>query len=256
MILFSSQTFAAKYVALTFDDWPNPKTTPQVLSILKKNNIHATFFVLWQNANKSPDLLKTMVENWHQIWNHSYSHAWLTKIPFSQAEKEINSTNKIIENSIWISPTFWRPPGGFWSPQLQKMAWMKLAMWTIDTKDRQHKNPVKTLANVKANLKDGSIILMHDIHPTSVQALPNVIAYIKSQGYDFVTIEQLAKISPSSFKTKNYNLKVENQNIDSIIETNSSSEIISFSSNSIDFTKLNLPQRFEVILDYINQKNI
>ena len=234
MALLSSQAFATKYVALTFDDWPNPKTTPQILQILKSNHVKATFFVLWKNANKSPDILKAMIQDWHEIWNHSYSHPWLTKIPFEDAKKQLQSTNEIIKESVWIEPVFWRPPGGFWNDQLQKMSGMKLVLRTIDTRDRQHKNAKKTLDSIKANLKDWSIVLMHDIHPTSVEALPSVIDYVKSQWYEFVTISQLEKISPSSFKTKNYTLDVD---------------------KPISLTQDYSLERFDILLNYAKSKN-
>lgn len=227
LAIFSSQAFATKYVALTFDDWPSPKTTPQVLQILKKNHVKATFFVLWKNANKSPDILKAMIQDWHEIWNHSYSHPWLTKIPFKEAKKELSSTNIIIKDNAWVDSTFRRPPGWYRNNQIQKQVWMKLAMRTIDTKDRKHKNPAKTLENIKANLKPWAIILMHDIHPTSVQALPSVIDYVKSQWYTFVTLDELSKISPSSFNAKNTLWEI--YRIDEINQNNSidSSESIS-----------------------------
>lgn len=180
-----------KKIALTFDDGPSAKVTPQILAILKKYNAKATFFVLGQEAQKYPKTLKQIAADGHQIGNHSWNHRDLTKLSIYNAQQDLTKTNKMVASITGVTPKTYRPPYGAITQQMRQQINMKPVLWNVDTLDWQHRNPAKTLANVKKNARNGSVVLMHDIHQTTADALENVIIYLRDQGYSFVTIDQL-----------------------------------------------------------------
>lgn len=182
------------YVALTFDDGPYPPTTNRVLDKLKEYNAKATFYVLGNRAEKYRDTVKRIYDEGNEIGNHSYSHKNLTKVDEVQFNIEVNGTNNIIENIIGKKPETIRPPYGANNEEVNKKIGMPLVNWNIDTLDWKHKNPELIKQNILNNLQDGNIILMHDIHSTTVDAIVDIIDDIHNMGYRMVTVSELAKI--------------------------------------------------------------
>ncbi|MGT2832793.1 polysaccharide deacetylase family protein [Streptococcus halotolerans] len=180
-----------KRVALTFDDGPNPATTPKVVDILKRYNAKATFFTIGQKIAGQEELLKKMVDQGNEIGNHTWTHPNLTTLSGEAVKQEINDTNAAIEKAIKQKPTLMRPPYGATNTMVQSAAGMKEVMWTVDTLDWQSHSTPAIMKKVQEQLKPGGIILMHDIHQTSVDALPSVLEYLKSQGYEVVTVSEL-----------------------------------------------------------------
>lgn len=205
LLIFLAQNIGfSKYIALTFDDWPNNIYTPQVLEILKKENIKATFFVLGKNSQTFSGILQQEFNEWHEIWNHSYSHPNFNKIGDEKAIQEIEKTNKIIENIIWKKPKFYRPPYWLRNENIVKhFSGQRLAMRNIEAMDRKLKTSNDIKNQIVKNVKDDGIILIHDLHNQSVQALENIITTLKSQGYEFVTLSQLQKQFPDSLDPSN-----------------------------------------------------
>ena len=180
-----------KVIALTFDDGPHKKVTDLILDVLQKHQIKATFFVLGQNVASLPEVVQRIHNEGHEIGNHSWSHRNLTKLSVEELNKEMNDTNEQVYNTIGQYPTIYRPPFGAINDQVKEAVSMTPVLWNIDTLDWQHKTPAKTLENVKQQVKDRSILLMHDIYEESYEALDSVIAYLEQQGYQFVTISEL-----------------------------------------------------------------
>lgn len=180
-----------KQIALTFDDGPNNKSTVQILNILQKYDVKATFFVLGQNVAKYPEIVKQAAEQGHEIANHSWSHKNLTKLNQEQMHAEIDQASEAIFAATGHYPTAYRPPYGAINDNVRKEIHLAPVLWNIDTMDWHHKNPAKTLATVRAHAKDRGIILMHDIHQESADALEAVIQYLQQEDYEFVTIETL-----------------------------------------------------------------
>ena len=180
-----------KVVALTFDDGPNPTTTNQALDTLSKYGIKATFFVLGKNVSGNEEILKRMKADGHVIGNHSWSHPVLSKLSLDEAKKQITDTEAALTKVLGSSSKLMRPPYGAITDDIRNSLDLSFIMWDVDSLDWKSKNEASILTEIQREVKNGSIILMHDIHAETVNALPKVIDYLKGQGYDFVTIPDL-----------------------------------------------------------------
>ena len=180
-----------KVVALTFDDGPNSTTTNQALDTLSKYGIKATFFVLGKNVSGNEEILKRMKADGHVIGNHSWSHPVLSKLSLDEAKKQITDTEAALTKVLGSSSKLMRPPYGAITDDIRNSLDLSFIMWDVDSLDWKSKNEAAILTEIQREVKNGSIILMHDIHAETVNALPKVIDYLKGQGYDFVTIPDL-----------------------------------------------------------------
>ena len=180
-----------KVVALTFDDGPNPTTTTQALDTLSKYGIKATFFVLGKNVSGNGEVLKRMKADGHVIGNHSWSHPVLSKLSLDEAKKQITDTEAALTKVLGSSSKLMRPPYGAITDDIRNSLDLSFIMWNVDSLDWKSKNEASILTEIQREVKNGSIILMHDIHAETVNALPKVIDYLKGQGYDFVTVPEM-----------------------------------------------------------------
>ncbi|SFK71435.1 Peptidoglycan/xylan/chitin deacetylase, PgdA/CDA1 family [Paenibacillus sp. 1_12] len=191
---------SSKRIALTFDDGPDEVYTPRILDILKENQIKATFFVVGIQSAKYPQILKRIHEEGHAIGNHSWDHADLSKISLERIQQEIKDTDVLIEKTIGIKPTMVRAPYGAVSDKLKKLLAQSnrpLVGWSIDPRDWAGTSAAGILQNVKSHTKPGAIVLMHSFGgkngnlDNTVEALPEMIAQLKLDGYQMVTVPQL-----------------------------------------------------------------
>lgn len=180
-----------KLVALTFDDGPNPGTTTRLLSILKKENVPATFFVLGNRVQLYPEIVREAYQGRNQIGSHTYSHLNLPELPIEEVKKEIEMTKDIVKQTIGKYPSGTRPPYGAVTPQIISIIDSPIIQWSVDSLDWQSKNADHIEQTVLSEVYDGSIILMHDIYETSVDGAQKVITDLKKRGYTFVTVNQL-----------------------------------------------------------------
>ena len=180
-----------KMVALTFDDGPDPNTTPQALEILKRYGVKGTFFMLGKNVSAYPEVVQKVHKDGHAIGIHTWNHPVLTNIPLDEAKHEIMDTKDIIQKVTGIQTNITRPPYGSINKAVQYAVDQVFIMWDVDTLDWKSHNTDAILQEVKKEVRPGSIILMHDIHQTSIDPLPTVIEYLQSQGYTLVTVDEL-----------------------------------------------------------------
>lgn len=180
-------------VALTFDDGPSSATTPRLLDVLAANDVPATFFMLGNMARSNPDIVKNIKQAGHDIASHTMYHQNLVRIPTSAAQSDINEANSIIASIIGQGPSFTRPPYGNFNSAIQGLVGTPIILWSVDTLDWQSKDVGSIVATTLSQVHDGAIILMHDIYPTSVDAVPEIIKSLRGVGYEFVTISELAK---------------------------------------------------------------
>lgn len=180
-----------KVVALTFDDGPNPATTNQALDTLSKYGIKATFFVLGKNVSGNEEILKRMKADGHVIGNHSWSHPVLSKLSLDEAKKQITDTEDALTKVLGSSSKLMRPPYGAITDDIRNSLDLSFIMWDVDSLDWKSKNEASILTEIQRQVKNGSIILMHDIHVETVNALPKVIDSLKEQGYEFVTVPEM-----------------------------------------------------------------
>lgn len=180
-----------KQIALTFDDGPDPKFTIQILETLNKYDAKATFFMLGSRVEYYPEIAKKVQEAGHELGNHTWTHPDLTKANVEKVRNEINETSSIIENVTGQKVTALRPPYGAVNKTVRSQTNLPVVLWDVDTLDWKHRDPIQLLTQVKGATKDGSIILMHDIHQSTADGLDAVLAYLQSEGYEFVKVSEL-----------------------------------------------------------------
>lgn len=198
-------------VALTFDDGPNPDTTPEVLKILKENGAKATFFVIGNNAKKHPEVLPEILENGCEIGNHTLTHRNLQRLSQSEIKKEINSTNEIIEEATGgYKSSLVRPMGGLYNKTILNLINFPLILWKVDTKDWKTRDANQTIDVVLKNVKDGSIILMHDIYDSTVEAARVIVPKLVDRGFNLVTVSEMFGLKGESLNAHEvyFNAKV------------------------------------------------
>ena len=189
-----------KYIALSFDDGPGKKTTPWVLDILQKYKIHATFYILWVNAQYYPDILKRTYEEGHEIGNHSWDHQNFLSLDETGVLDQIKKTDDIVRETIGVTPTTLRPPYGNYNKQVSVIAQRPIILWNVDSFDWRNKKVDSNIANTLGQAKDGAIILMHDIHQASLDSLETIIQELQKQDYEFVTVSELLEL----YQTEQY----------------------------------------------------
>ncbi|AFS69628.1 LysM peptidoglycan-binding domain-containing protein [Exiguobacterium antarcticum] len=200
----------SKVVALTFDDGSDGGNITKILSILKSNNVKATFFLTGTGANNHPQRIKNIATATptHQIGNHSYTHPDFTKLTAAQMTSELSKTETLIKSLTGrtTKPIFRAPFGASNSAVLAAVGnagYTKTIQWNIDTTDWKGISSSAILARVVPNVVPGSIVLMHTGAgaPGTPVALPSMISQLKAKGYKFVTISELLKLPPSGSKT-------------------------------------------------------
>lgn len=183
----------APMIALTFDDGPNPTYTTRILDTLKANYSHATFFVVGDNSEKYQDTLKEIALAGCEIGNHTYSHANLTSISDAKVEEELDKVDRAVKKATGENTTVIRPPYGAYDDDLLELLDKPVILWDLDTEDWDSRNAQKIVDNIMDTVKDGDIILMHDIYDSTAEAVEILVPKLKEQGYQIVTVSELAK---------------------------------------------------------------
>ena len=184
----------AKLVALTFDDGPHAKLTPELLDILAREQVSATFFLLGTNIERYPDLVRRQAAEGHQVASHTFAHKKLTSLSPENLSEEIHSTEVLLTDILGYGPSLMRPPYGAFNDKVKAEAAMPLIMWSVDPEDWKDP-PVDTLCDrLYDRIRDGDIVLLHDIHKNSIAATEQLIPRLKADGYLFVTVDQLISL--------------------------------------------------------------
>jgi len=183
-------------VALTFDDGPDATLTPRLLTILENENVRATFFVLGERVAANTALVKRESNDLDEIGNHTWDHRLLPLLGADQIVGEIRRTDEAIVTATGTRPDLIRPPYGIISSgveaTLRKAGLMRtVALWDIDSFDWLHTNVALTVIRA-SEVIDGSVILMHDVHPTTIEAVPEVIRNLQARGLRLTTFSGLA----------------------------------------------------------------
>jgi peptidoglycan/xylan/chitin deacetylase (PgdA/CDA1 family) len=195
-----------KLVALTFDDGPNPPWTNQILDVLAQYDVKATFFVVGANADATPDVVRTEVQEGHLVGNHSYEHRKRDAL-LELRYGELSKAETAIAKAAGVCPALFRPPNGFHTPwQLHAVAskGMRAVDWDVQPADWENPAPETIVKRVLDGVKPGSIVLLHDGNDTNqdvdrsatLQALPGIIQGLRDEGYTFVRLDQLLSVQP------------------------------------------------------------
>lgn len=194
-ISYSSCTVEGSQVAITFDDGPHATHTPRLLEILKQKGVRATFFVVGQNAVEYPEILKRIVAEGHELANHSFSHPVLASLSESALREQLDKTHQAVLKATGVTMKLMRPPyGALSNPQ---RAWVhaqfgyRVILWDVDPLDWKVRDAAKVEQAIVSRAHAGSIILAHDIHKTTVDAVSDTLDQLLQKGLKFVTVSEL-----------------------------------------------------------------
>ena len=187
----AAQAGSAGLLALTFDDGPGPYTE-QLLDALADRGIHATFFIVGSSVSSYPDLIRRAYLQGHQIASHSFTHPTLTTKNDAEISSEISRTAAALSSAIGTSLHYAvRPPYGDCSARVLTLLNGPAIFWSIDPEDWKYRDADTVYANVMSSVSDGAIILLHDVHATSVEAAIRLVDDLTAAGYEFVTVNEL-----------------------------------------------------------------
>lgn len=181
---------SSKLIALTFDDGPSNYTI-EIINLLNKYDAKATFFILGNKALYYQETIKTMLITGHEIANHSYSHKWLTRLNQDQLIEEITKTQDIILQLTGYEMQYLRPTYGSINQNIRNTIELDIIMWTLDSNDWKTKDKNQIESTILNNVKENDIILLHDIHNQTYEAMKTLIPKLIEQGYQLVTVSQL-----------------------------------------------------------------
>lgn len=192
-----TSTDGSKRIALTFDDGPHPRYTPEILDILAEYNVKATFFVVGSNAEYYPHLIARERREGHELGNHTYHHYHTAKTSNEALKRDMAACGNVLFSQTGQKPTLFRPPEGVFNDEMKAFCTENgytIVMWSIDTRDWAHTPIAEIVKNVREHARDGAIILMHDFigknSPTPA-ALRQIIPMLQESGFEFVTVSQL-----------------------------------------------------------------
>ncbi len=198
-VSFSSAMVQGPYLAMTFDDGPHASHTPRLLDMLDRWQIKATFYVIGKNVASHPGIARRIVASGHEIANHSWSHPALSKLSSGAVRTELRRTHDAIVNACGVAPLNYRPPyGAITAAQKQWIArefGYPTIMWSVDPNDWRDRNAALVSSRLKAGARSGSIMLAHDIHASTINAMPATLPVLAGRGLRFVTVSQLITLS-------------------------------------------------------------
>lgn len=193
-VLLRSGSRANKLIALTFDDGPHPKATDQLLDILARFDVPATFFVVGKQVRKHPEILRRIAQAGHEVGNHSFSHAAMSRLTAQEAMTEYAACSMIIRDVTGTFPVHCRPPGGRETPETLRCAArmnLKTAFWTCDPLDYAFPDLDVLEQRMERGLRPGAIFLLHSGARATMDVLPTFIVEARRRGYRFVTLVDL-----------------------------------------------------------------
>jgi peptidoglycan-N-acetylglucosamine deacetylase len=184
-----------KCVALTFDDGPVADTR-HLLRILDREDAPATFFMIGTNVAKNPGVARAVADAGHLVANHSWDHPQLTTLDDEQVRGQFRRTQDAIADATGTTPFLVRPPYGDVDGRVRSLATragLDVALWTLDTEDWSTRDAKETRRRIAAQVEPGSIVLMHDIHRATVDAVPKIVEDLRDEGYVLVTADLLVR---------------------------------------------------------------
>ena len=184
------------YIAMTFDDGPHPSLTPRLIDILAARNIKATFYVVGSNVKAYPNIMRRLTANGHEMGNHTWTHP-LKPSTWADAplRSEIQRTHDIILSNSGAAPLSYRPPGGSVTPHQKQWLFNDFGyptiLWAVDPNDWKRPGPAVVTQRILSATRPGYIVLAHDSHPGTIEAMPATLDGLLARGFRFITISQL-----------------------------------------------------------------
>src|ERR1043165_6303631 len=194
-ITFSLVHTDGPYIAMTFDDGPSATLTPKLLDLLAAQHIKVTFFVIGENVADHPEIVARAAREGHEIGNHSWSHPNFAKMSQESVRSQLQRTDDAIKNATGKRPTLMRPPYG--SITDREKHWIHdqfgydIILWDVDPYDWKRPGPAIVRNRILKETRPGSIVLSHDIHPGTIEAMPSTFDELEAKGFKFVTVSEL-----------------------------------------------------------------
>lgn len=196
-------------VALTFDDGPHPRLTPALLDMLKARGMRATFYVIGDRVQRHPGLVQRMLAEGHEVGNHSWTHPVLANLGDQSVIREMDDTTRAIYSVTGKVPVTMRPPYGALTFRQRHMLYhqrkLPTILWSVDPQDWRRPGAQVVASRMLSGVKSGAILLAHDIHSPTIQAMPTVLDGIMARGYRAVTVSEL--LGWPKWQTRNFVLK-------------------------------------------------
>jgi peptidoglycan/xylan/chitin deacetylase (PgdA/CDA1 family) len=181
--------------AMTFDDGPHPTLTPQLLKILRDRGIRATFYLIGKSAETYPEIVRQIIAEGHEIGNHTWTHANLANCSDSKLRSELDKTEKVIYSITGYRPQTMRPPYGATNARIKQLIYTEYGypsvLWSVDPQDWRKPGVSVVVQRLVYGVQPGAILLAHDIHSSTIAAMPYALDQILAKGYYFVTVTQL-----------------------------------------------------------------
>jgi peptidoglycan/xylan/chitin deacetylase (PgdA/CDA1 family) len=194
-VTFTRVPMTGKFVAITFDDGPHPQNTPRLLNMLRERNIPATFYVIGRSVDLYPQIVRRCVQEGHEIGNHSHTHRLLSKLSDSEVRSDLARCRDSIQRAAGVRPRTMRPPYG--GLTLRQRDWVHAEfgyptiLWSVDPLDWKRPGASVVASRIVSGASAGGIILAHDLHSQTVDAMPAALDGLLRRGYQFVTVSQL-----------------------------------------------------------------
>jgi peptidoglycan/xylan/chitin deacetylase (PgdA/CDA1 family) len=201
-ISYSSVNITQPVVAMTFDDGPHPSLTPKLLDILKERNIKCTFFLIGQNVKAYPQIVRRIIAEGHEIGAHTYTHCSLTSRSDAQIRSELQRSEEVLMTAANYRPQLIRPPYGAINTRIKQLMFSEFGystiMWSVDPQDWRRPGVSVVTSRLVSGARPGAIMLAHDIHPPTIQAVPAMFDQLLAKGYQFVTVSQLMNMEKAN----------------------------------------------------------
>lgn len=199
---YSSVKISQKVLAMTFDDGPHPSLTPKLLDLLKERNIKCTFFLIGQQVKMYPDIVRRIIAEGHEIGNHTWTHCSLTSRSDAQIRNELKKSEDAVYEVAGFRPHLVRPPYGAVNSRIKDLMFTEFGystiMWSVDPQDWRRPGVSVVTSRLVNGAHPGAIMLSHDIHPPTIQAMPAMFDQLLAQGYQFITVSQLLNMEKAS----------------------------------------------------------
>jgi peptidoglycan/xylan/chitin deacetylase (PgdA/CDA1 family) len=194
-VTFSRVLVSGNYIAITFDDGPHPQNTPRLLDILAARNIKATFYVIGRSVDLHPGVLRRTVAEGHEIGNHSHTHRLLSKLSESEVRQEMQRCQDAVGRAAGVRMRTMRPPYGGLLQSQREMVHREFGyptiLWSVDPLDWKRPGPSVIASRILSGTTAGGIVLAHDLHSQTVDAMPATLDGLLRRGFKFVTVSQL-----------------------------------------------------------------
>ena len=194
-VILPARAADTKYVAMTFDDGPSGRYTRTLLDGLALRGVHATFLLCGYRMEQYPDITQRIYDEGHEIGYHGFSHKTMEGMSRKTIGQELIDSKKLLPEGC--NPVFFRPPGGIITDGVRQVAEVRqlaILSWSVDPKDWATTSVGSVETAVLKKIQDGDIILLHDMTVSSVQAALDIVDVLQEQGYEFVTVSELAKL--------------------------------------------------------------